>query len=163
MVTAHPETRIETTVDEYDENGVKVGEHLVVTYEATETQIEVTVPFGNLALLTDEQLATYGVTRTVVPDVPAFISDRQFFQQLAIVNTISQDEALAAVATGTIPPPLMAFVDALPTDADKFNAKMLLAGAVIFERNHPLTAAIAMAQGMTSEQVDAFFIAAAQL
>lgn len=94
--------------------------------------------------------------------VPDTISDRQFFQQLAIAGVISQEEALAAVKTGDIPGALSGFVAALD-DAARFNAEMLLSGATVFQRNHPLTDAIAMAQGMTPAQVDDFFRAAAAL
>jgi len=97
-----------------------------------------------------------------VIDVPQTISDRQFFQQLAIASVISQEEALAAVKTGDIPAALSGFIAALD-DAARFNAEMLLSGATIFARNHPLTDAIAMAQGMTPAQVDDFFRAAAAL
>ena len=97
-----------------------------------------------------------------VINVPQTISDRQFFQQLAIAGIISQEEALAAVKTGDIPAALSGFIAALD-DAARFNAEMLLSGATIFARNHPLTDAIAAAQGMTPEQVDDFFHAAAQL
>lgn len=97
-----------------------------------------------------------------VINVPQTISDRQFFQQLAIAGVISQEEALAAVKTGDIPAALSGFIAALP-DAARFNAEMLLSGATLFQRAHPLTDAIAAAQGMTPEQVDDFFRAAAAL
>jgi hypothetical protein len=97
-----------------------------------------------------------------VIDVPQTISDRQFFQQLAIAKVISQEEALAAVKTGDIPSALSGFIAALP-DAARFNAEMLLSGATLFQHAHPLTDAIAAAQGMTPEQVDDFFRAAAAL
>lgn len=97
-----------------------------------------------------------------VINVPQTISDRQFFQQLAIAKVISQEEALAAVKTGDIPSALSGFIAALP-DAARFNAEMLLSGATVFQRNHPLTNAVAMAQGMTADQVDEFFRQAAKL
>jgi hypothetical protein len=97
-----------------------------------------------------------------VIDVPQTISDRQFFQQLAIAGIISQEEALAAVKTGDIPAALSGFIAALD-DAARFNAEMLLSGATLFQRAHPLTDAIAAAQGMTPDQVDDFFRAAAAL
>jgi hypothetical protein len=97
-----------------------------------------------------------------VINVPQTISDRQFFQQLAIAKVISQEEALAAVKTGDIPAALSGFIAALP-DAARFNAEMLLSGATLFQRNHPLTDAIAAAQGMKPDQVDDFFRAAAAL
>lgn len=97
-----------------------------------------------------------------VINVPQTISDRQFFQQLAIAGVISQEEALAAVKTGDIPAALSGFIAALD-DASRFNAEMLLSGATVFQRNHPLTNAVAMAQGMTADQVDEFFRQAAKL
>lgn len=96
------------------------------------------------------------------PVVPAEISDRQFFQQLALSTIITQQEALDAVRTGAIPAPLLPFLDALPAN-DRFAAEMLLSGATTFYRNHPLTVAVGAAQGMTPTQIDQFFIAAAQL
>lgn len=98
----------------------------------------------------------------IVQYVPPSISDRQFFQQLAVEGIITQDEALAAVQSGTIPPALNVVIDGMP-EADRFNAKMLIGGAVSFERNHPLTATVAAAVGMTETEVDDFFRAAAQL
>lgn len=97
-----------------------------------------------------------------VINVPQTISDRQFFQQLAIAGVISQEEALAAVKTGDIPAALSGFIAALD-DASRFNAEMLLSGATVFQRNHSLTNAVAMAQGMTADQVDEFFRQAAKL
>lgn len=96
------------------------------------------------------------------PPVPAAISDRQFFQQLAVAGIISHAEALAAVKTGEIPAALASIVDALP-DADRFAAEMLLSGAVTFERHHPLTEAVGEARGLTADEIDAFFQAAAVL
>ena len=94
--------------------------------------------------------------------VPSSISDRQFFQQLAIEGTITTGEALAAVKTGEIPAALQGFVDALDPE-QKFAAEMLLSGATVFERAHPLTEEIGRAQGRSKEQVDNFFRAASVL
>jgi len=90
------------------------------------------------------------------------ISDRQFFQQLAAQGIITQAEALAAVKTGTIPATLQAIVNALPPD-QQFPAQMLLSGATVFERKHPLTSAVGSAYGWSSVQVDQFFISAGAL
>lgn len=94
------------------------------------------------------------------PPVPAQISDRQFFHVLALNNSITQDEALAAVKTGDIPVTLMALVDQLP---DKFGAEMLISGATIFERKHPLTNVLGAAMGYSEAQIDDLFRAAGQL
>lgn len=97
------------------------------------------------------------------PPVPALISDRQFFQQAAVLGIITQAEALAAVQTGTIPAVLQTIVDGIEDPDEKFAATMLLSGATTFERAHPFTEAVGDALGWTSEQIDQFFIAAAQL
>ena len=72
------------------------------------------------------------------------------------------ESCMAAIKTGDIPSALSGFIAALP-DAARFNAEMLLSGATLFQRAHPLTDAIAAAQGMTPEHVDDFFRAAAAL
>lgn len=95
--------------------------------------------------------------------VPERISDRQFFQQAAILGIITQAEALAAVQTGTIPPVLQSIVDGIQDASEKFAATLLLAGATVFERNHPFTNAVGVALGWSSQQIDQFFIDAALL
>ena len=59
------------------------------------------------------------------PRVPGVISDRQFFQALALppYEVITQEEALAAVRTGAIPTAMQAMSDALPAEA-QFSATM---------------------------------------
>lgn len=96
------------------------------------------------------------------PPVPAEISDRQFFQQLAIAGIITKDEALAAVKTGAIPAALSVLVTAMPVD-DQFNAEMILSGATTFYRGHDLTNLIGSSYGWTESQIDDFFRAAATL
>lgn len=97
------------------------------------------------------------------PPPPQTISDRQFFQQAAIDGLITQAEALAAVQTGTIPASLQAIVDGIADADQRFAATMLLAGATVFERYHPLTEAVGAAFGWTSAQIDTFFTQAAGL
>jgi len=90
------------------------------------------------------------------PPVPSIISDRQFFQGLAINATITQQEALDAVMTGTIPAALEGFVTQLPA-ADQFAARMLLSGAIEFHRNHSLVPAVGAAFSWTEAQIDDFW------
>ena len=94
---------------------------------------------------------------------PREISDRQFYQQAAIAGMITKEDALAAVRTGFIPAPLQAVVDTVANPDEKFLAEMLLSGATIYKREHPLTDAIGAAFNMTPDDVDAFFIEAAKL
>ena len=109
-------------------------------------------------------LAARGVPDPYVPPpepVPAEISDRQFFQQLAVAGLITEEQALAANAA-VIPSPLLAIIGQMPS-GDQFAAKMLVSGATVFQRNHPMTEAIGAAQGWTAAQIDDFFRAAALL
>ena len=92
----------------------------------------------------------------IIP-VPQIISNRQFFQQAAIDGVITQQEALDAVKTGTIPAVLQNIVDSISGPMDRFNAQMLLSGATVFERNHPLVAVIQNSLNWSSEQIDQFF------
>ncbi|ETR75073.1 hypothetical protein X566_20220 [Afipia sp. P52-10] len=94
--------------------------------------------------------------------VPASISDRQFFQQLALDDVISGAEAEAAVATGTIPTEMLALIDRLPAE-QRFGARMMLKGATVFERHHPLTVTIGQLYGWDDQQIDALFQSAAAL
>ena len=90
------------------------------------------------------------------------VSDRQFFQALALAGTITQDEALAAVMTGTLPARMEAAVAGLP-DAQQFAARMLLSGATTFERGHPMVARLGAALGYDDAALDALWREAASL
>lgn len=92
--------------------------------------------------------------------VPVEISRRQFFQNLAVREIITRQEALAAIQTGAIPAALQAMVDDMDTEDDKFNAEMLIAGAQVFTRSNPLTEIVRVKIGWTSEQTDDFWRAA---
>ena len=86
--------------------------------------------------------------------VPASISDRQFFQALALRGLISEAEALAAVKTGAIPTQLQAAVDTIKDEAQHFAAVMLISGATVFERAHPMAAMLGQAIGKDSADLD---------
>lgn len=100
-----------------------------------------------------------GTDAFAIPD----ISDRQFFQMAAMKGMVTQQEALDAVKTGAIPPVLQAIIDAIPDAGQRWAATMLLSGATTFQRHHPFTEAVGAAVGMTSDQVDQFFLNAALL
>lgn len=120
------------------------------------------VPFGNLLIWDKKTLDHYGITKTVTPDVPPVISDRQFFQNLAVHGLITQEEALAAVQVGALPSGLEYLVSQMPQDT-QFAARMLLSGATQFERYHPLVASFASAYGWTQQELDGFWIEASAL
>lgn len=94
--------------------------------------------------------------------VPATVSDRQFFQALAMAGAITQAEALAAVKTGAVPAAMQTVIDGMAAD-DKFNAEMLLSGATVFARAHPMTEALRAAMGWTAPQTDRLWTVAAEL
>lgn len=87
------------------------------------------------------------------PPVPNVISDRQFFQALAMQGVIAPEEALAAVKTGTLPAAMLAFLEPLPAE-QRFGAEMLLSGATQFMRDHPMVSMFAQALGWTEGQAD---------
>lgn len=95
--------------------------------------------------------------------VPKVISDRQFFHALAKTQVITEQEALAAVATGTIPKAMSDIVESMPSDSERFDAKMFLQGAVEFRRSHPLVAQFGAALGWTSYEIDDLFTFAGSL
>lgn len=97
-----------------------------------------------------------------LPPVPASISDRQFAQQLAVLGTITEAEALAWAARGDLPAALEAAVGALP-EAERFAARMLIAAATSYERSHPLVAELGGLMGYSAHALDDLWRAAAQL
>lgn len=110
------------------------------------------------------QDAGNAIAQPVAPPtaVPEIISDRQFFQQLAVQEVITQADALSAVKTGTIPPALQTLISELPAD-QQFGAEMIVSGAVEFHRQSALVAQIAQAYGWTDAQLDALWSAASAL
>jgi len=89
--------------------------------------------------------------------VPEVISRRQFYQGLAVTGKISQADALAAIKTSTVPPALQVMLDAMTDPDEQFAADMLLSGAGNFNRSHPLVMVIAVAEGMSEQDVDDFW------
>lgn len=106
-----------------------------------------------------ETLSEY---REQPPPIPTIISDRQFFQALAVVGAITPEEALAAVKTGTLPETMAAFIQPLP-DEQRFAAEMLLSGATQFQRDHPMVTTFAQALGWDEQQIDDLWRMAAAL
>lgn len=96
------------------------------------------------------------------PRTPEEISDRQFFQQLAVDGLITQAEALDAVGPGIIPASMAALIARLPA-AQQFPAQMLVRGATIFRRDHPVTALIGQLYGLSSAQIDTLWANASNL
>jgi len=112
----------------------------------------------------DETIASLEarIAELTAPPASIIVSDRQFFQALAMGGKITEAEAEAAVATGTIPADMAALVDQLPAD-QQFNARMLLKGATTFRSDHPLSDMLAGLYGWSEEQKLDLFRVAAQL
>lgn len=106
-------------------------------------------------------LSVSGVTPPAEP-VPASISDRQFAQQLAVLGTITETEALAWAARGELPDAIEGAIAALPEE-QRFSARMLLASATTYERSHPLVGALADLLGYDAAEIDDLWRAASLL
>lgn len=118
---------------------------------------------GEPVVLTAEEAAIEFPTPTPQPEpVPNEISDRQFAQQLAILGTITQAEAIAWAARGELPTSLEAAISTLPSD-QRFAAEMLLSSATVYERSHPLVPMLAAVLGYDGAQIDDLWRAAALL
>lgn len=85
--------------------------------------------------------------------VPREISDRQFFQGLALKGLISEEEAISAVSTGALPAAFETLIGQLSA-ADRFTARMLLSGATSFLRTNPLVDTLGAMLGMGPEEID---------
>ncbi|QCO03023.1 hypothetical protein [Azospirillum argentinense] len=120
-------------------------------------------PVLGLVLVVNEAGRPVMVAPPVPPEpIPPVISDRQFFQALAMDGYITTAEALAAVRTGELPSVLAELLDHMDAN-ERFGAEMLLSGATEFRRDHPMTAAVGEAREMTPAEVDDFFRRAAAL
>lgn len=99
----------------------------------------------------------------VDPNVLPDISDRQCFEQLAVLGKVSTDEALAAVTVGALPKVVTDGIAQLPAE-QQFPARMLLCGATSFHRAHPMVPVFFGFVGITAPtDIDALWRAAALL
>lgn len=108
-------------------------------------------------IATEEEINAFLDQIKIIPD----ISDRQFFQQLCIDKLITEEEALASNAA-VIPSAILTLINNLPEEM-RFPAKMLISGATVFERNHPMTTTLGAMLNWSDDQLDNFFMKASQL
>lgn len=130
--------------------------------EITGHDVEDTKPHNEFAWMTYDP-----ATKTLsdpVPEPIISVRDYQFAGQASAEGIISDDAAMAWVATGKTPDTLIEAVKAKVTDPDRQKRVLLfLAGTTIFPRMHELTPLLAASFGKdTPEKVDAFFRAASQ-
>lgn len=95
------------------------------------------------------------------PTVPKSITRRQCALQLKALQMISAQEAIDMTRSG-VPPAAVAAYFATLSDDDRVLAEIDFA-AMNYFRDNPLIETLMTANGMTTEQTDQFFIAAAQL
>lgn len=109
-----------------------------------------------------EAMLSFAGAEAEMEPVPTAISDRQFAQQLAILGVITEAEALAWAARGELPAALEVALADMP-EGERFGARMLLAAATTYERQHPLVAQLGAALDYDEPALDALWRAAAQL
>lgn len=90
------------------------------------------------------------------PLVPDEISPSQLFLGLKRAGFITREEMLAASTVGAVPAAIDALFSALPEDQED-EARVKWARMTTVERNHPLVAALAAANGLSSEEIDNAF------
>lgn len=109
-----------------------------------------------------EPILSIAVVEPEPPAVPDAISDRQFAQQLAILGTITEAEALAWAARGELPEAMEVAIAALPEE-NRFGARMLLSSATTYERAHPLVPLLGGLLGYDEAETDDLWRAAVAL
>jgi hypothetical protein len=132
----------------------------VEAVEITKEQADELFSYQGLRKFIDGEVVVYTPLPQPAP-VPAEVSDRQFFQHLAISGLITEEEAYTYMQVGQLPPAFVAMIDQLPTN-QRFDAKMKLM-ANTFRRDNPYVGVFAAMKGMRSEQVDDLWRAAATL
>lgn len=107
-------------------------------------------------------VAAYVAPPPAPTPVPSEITALQFLLQAATDGIITQSEALEAAQTGSVPALIQAVFDTL-TPTQSFVAQVRWARMTSIPRTDPLVAAVGQALGMTTQQMDTFFINAAAL
>lgn len=118
---------------------------------------------GELVPLAGAELADYLERLEAPPQIPVseVISDRQFAQQLAILGTITEAEAIAWAARGDLPEALETAIATLPAEGGvQFAARMLLTSATTYERSHPMTDTLGAILGYDAAELDELWRAA---
>ena len=95
-------------------------------------------------------------------DVPQVISRSQMLRALNHQGLLTSQEVIDAAVSGIVPASIQAVFDNM-SESDKTDAIVLWATMTQAERNHPLVSALALANSMSEEDIDNFFIYAASL
>jgi hypothetical protein len=111
---------------------------------------------------TEEEIAARQERLLAMTPVPAFIIRRQAALQLYAMSYISAQEALDMVKTATLPQSIEAVFDSLVTDGSWTADQRILAEIDFAASNYYRDNSLLALMGLTSEQIDQFFIAAKQ-
>lgn len=98
----------------------------------------------------------------LAPVVPSSLTRAQLLLGLLSANLITADEAIAAAQTGAVPAFIVSHFEAMQ-DPDRTAAYVKWASSPAFHRADPLLLAMAQATGITSAQLDQYFIQAAAM
>lgn len=97
-----------------------------------------------------------------VPPTPTQpISNRQFYQQLAVLGAITEDEAISAVG-GVVPGSFENFIKSLPAN-ERFAAAVFLSGATIYQRDDAVVAQLGVYMGWDAQYMNDLWTEAAKL
>ncbi|HRA69196.1 MAG TPA: hypothetical protein PL187_24430 [Caldilinea sp.] len=96
------------------------------------------------------------VDQSIQSPVPASVSRRQLILGLAGLGMITGEDALAAAQTGAVPVGIDAYFSMLPDD-QALAARITWASMTEARRDHPLIAALALANGLSSVEIDDAF------
>lgn len=96
------------------------------------------------------------------PIVPEEISPAQLFLQLNALGFITTQEALDAATAGKVPAAIDAIFSTLPAN-EALAARVRWARMTTCLRSDPLVAGLALANNLSEEDIDQFFIDAAKL
>lgn len=97
------------------------------------------------------------------PPVPESITRRQCALQLLAMQTITDVEALAMTKSGDVPAAIMAVLDQAVANGTMTPEQKILAEIDFAAANYYRSNSLISMMGLSSEQIDQFFIAAAKL
>lgn len=115
---------------------------------------------GVVVQLSADALA--GLPGPAAPVVPQSISRRQFLLALLGAKFITPAEALAAVTDGAVPANLAKLLGGL-SEPDALAVRITWASMTVAERDNPIIAMLVGSGLVTEAQVDALFVAGAEL
>ncbi len=105
----------------------------------------------------EDELAVLKASPVAASPSTQVVSDRQFYQGLALRGFCTPEEALDAVRIGVLPKDLRTFVDAIHNAQDRWAAEMLLSGAKEFRRDHSFVTQVGAWVGLDAAALDSFW------